>query len=83
MRRGVGGVGVDVGVGDSVGDTVDVDVVLGARVGVALVAGTLGPPQAASNQPVTSGVSSLLLLSARRLLPRFMAIGGTGLQPSA
>jgi hypothetical protein len=71
---------VDVGVGESVGATVDVEVVLGAGVWVALVDGALGPPQAASNQPITSGVSSLLVLEARRLLSRRTAIGSTGLQ---
>jgi hypothetical protein len=82
VRRAVGGVGVgvDVAVGDSVGATVDVEVVLGAGVGVALVARALGPPQAASNQPITSSVSSLPVLLARRLLSRRMAIGSTGLQ---
>ena len=71
---------MDVGVGDSVGAIVDVEVVLGAGVGVALLAEVLGPPQAAINQPITSGVSSRGVLVARRRLCRPMAIGSTGLQ---
>jgi hypothetical protein len=70
---------VGVAVGDRVGAMVDVEVVLGAGVRVALVDGALDPPQAASNQPITSGVSSLLVV-ARRPLLRSMAIGSTGLQ---
>jgi hypothetical protein len=71
---------VGVAVGDDVGATVDVEVVVGAGVGVALVDRALGPPQAASNQPITSAVSSLLALAARRLLSRRIAIGSTGLE---
>lgn len=74
------GLGVEVGVDDSVGATVDVEMVVGAGVGVALVDGALAPPQAASKQPITSGASSLLVLATRRLLSRRMAIGSTGLQ---
>jgi hypothetical protein len=67
VGRGVRVAGVGDGVGDSVDGIVGAEVMLGAGVGVALLARLLAPPQAASTEPMRSIATSLPIGVGHRL----------------